>query len=269
MLRSILILFVFTVIGLISGVVTWINWNWHVGLNVFAGSFVLGIVTASVSMMFVKELSTLDIFLPIPLSIVWSIIVYPIKMITTDLLAPPEMWGSAFLLTASLWMYKQKEMSRTWIIFPILTFLYEMLPISLPTDIDNLVMLGGSSTIITLQFLAWKKKSILAILPKQTDSLNSLVETRAIELSNCHNIVCDEREIEHHKSSMDLPSEETNPLQSQKGSSLREDLKILAPQVGSALFRNRFEIIRLIKNGYSRIAAKLSASQEQGSNTKQ
>ena len=81
--------------------------------------------------------------------------------------------------------------------------------------------------------------------------------------------MCDEREIEHHKSSMDLPSEETNPLQSQKGSSLREDLKILAPQVGSALFRNRFEIIRLIKNGYSRIAAKLSASQEQGSNTKQ
>ena len=124
MLRSILILFVFTVIGLISGVVTWINWNCHVGLNVFAGSFVFGIVTASVSMMFVKELSTLDIFLPIPLSIVWSIIVYPIKMITTDLLAPPEMWGSAFLLTASLWMYKQKEMSRTWIIFPILTFLY-------------------------------------------------------------------------------------------------------------------------------------------------
>lgn len=80
MLRSILILFVFSILGIISGIVAWINWGWLGGLNVFAGLFALGIISAAISMMLVKELSNVDIFLPIPLSIVWSIIIYPIKL---------------------------------------------------------------------------------------------------------------------------------------------------------------------------------------------
>jgi len=163
-------------------------------------------------------------------------------------------------------MYKQKEMSKAWIIFPVLTFIYQMLPITLPTDIDNFLMLGGSSSTLVLQFLVWKRKSHSPMLQAQTG------EAQVIEQSNPPFIVCDEQGVQEHESSTSFTSEKIDPLLGDKESSLQDDLKILAPQVKNTILRNRTEIIRLMKQGCNLVATKIRGSREsreQGNITKQ
>jgi hypothetical protein len=51
---------------------------------------------------------------------------------------------SGVLLSVGMLLYKKGRMAGWALILPSLTFVYEMLPIELPTDLDNIFALGGS-----------------------------------------------------------------------------------------------------------------------------
>lgn len=129
------------------------------GLNVFAGLFLIGFVISAVFIFFIKTLSTLDIFLPIPIAVVWTIVLFPLK-ISIDLISPATMVLSAFLLTYSLWIYKLKGMSKNWIVLPVLMFLYEMLPVNFPGPFDDAFAAAGSAgNALLLSIVALRSRS--------------------------------------------------------------------------------------------------------------
>lgn len=164
MWRSILILLIFTILGFILGIIGWVNWGWLMGFNMFAGMLLAGFIISFILIFFIKSLSTVDVFLPIPISIIWCAILLPLK-VSTDLISPATMILSGFLLSYSLWMYKQKELSKGWIAIPVLVFLYEMTPITFPGPFDNAFAAAGSSgNAILLSIAALRKKPLLSLL---------------------------------------------------------------------------------------------------------
>lgn len=170
MLKSLFVLFVFSVVGLLAGVISWINWGFLVGFEVFVGCFLLGFTFSAASIFFIKTLSTLDVFLPIPVSLVWCILILPLK-VSTDLISPVTMVLSAFLLTYSLWMYKQRQMSKAWIVIPILMFLYEMLPVDFPGPFDDMLAVVGSTGSALLQSIViLRSKSLFNSTSKVSDA---------------------------------------------------------------------------------------------------
>jgi hypothetical protein len=48
---------------------------------------------------------------------------------------------------------KQYKMDKKWLILPALVFLYEMLPINIPGPVDDTFALGGSVSVVFIQFL--------------------------------------------------------------------------------------------------------------------
>jgi hypothetical protein len=47
--------------------------------------------------------------------------------------------------------------SSGWLILPFLTFLYEILPIDLPTDLDNILGLSATTTIEVIAFFKGRR----------------------------------------------------------------------------------------------------------------
>jgi len=100
MWRSIFLLFGFFVLGFIAGSMSWINWNWKVGLNVFAVFSCFGIISAVANLFTIKRISNIDIFLPIPLAIFWAIILLPFE-ISSLFFSAGTLIGAAFMLSIS------------------------------------------------------------------------------------------------------------------------------------------------------------------------
>jgi hypothetical protein len=122
----------------------------------------LGFAISAISICFLKSISTVDVFLPIPISVIWCVILFPLK-VSTDLISPATMIASAFLLTWSLWLYKEKKVEKGWIIVPILMFLYEMLPVNIPLPFDDVLAVGASGGNMALKLLYFKSTGISLI----------------------------------------------------------------------------------------------------------
>jgi hypothetical protein len=157
MWRSIVILISFSILGLLAGGITWANTSFLMGLNVLAAVFGVGFVIAVGLLFFIKSFSLVDVFLPIPLSVVWSVILLPLH-VSSGLFTAATAIGSGLVLSLCLWMYRAGNMSKFWIIFPIIVFLYEMLPIAIPGPFDDAFAFGGSFVSLLLGSLVSRIK---------------------------------------------------------------------------------------------------------------
>ena len=63
------------------------------------------------------------------------------------------MLGSAAVLTLSMMICRRRNMDRRWMILPMLTWLYELFPYTLPGPIDEYLAFGGAATVLVWQFL--------------------------------------------------------------------------------------------------------------------
>ena len=117
----------FSLIGLVIG---WIDKGFKFGILVALIIFGIFSLIAVIKLFFIKELSYLDVFFPIPLALLWSMVLTPFTL-GEDIFSVPAVVGSAFILTLSLWKVKQSKGSIAWIIIPVLGFIYEMLPINI------------------------------------------------------------------------------------------------------------------------------------------
>ncbi len=162
MWRSILFIFLFTFLGFVAGILSWIHWNWKIGLEVFVIVSCIGLIAAVINVFTIRRISTVDIFLPIPLAVFWTIILFPLH-ISSGFFSAGTFIGSAFMLSISLWLLKENKMNKTWIIFPTVVYLYEMLPVSIPGPFDDLFAFGGTSASVFLQLVATKYLKVSAI----------------------------------------------------------------------------------------------------------
>jgi hypothetical protein len=147
MWKSLLLVVVSVPLSFALGLAVWIGSNWKAGLITCCCTFAACLVIASVMAFFTRRLTLLDVFLPVVFSVLWSLILVPFSL-SADLFTAPGAIGSGFLLTLCLWkVYHQGGQEgggdRKWLIFPILVYIYEMLPVNLPGPFDDYFALTG------------------------------------------------------------------------------------------------------------------------------
>jgi hypothetical protein len=109
-----------------------------------------------------KRPSWLIIALPMVITIPWVAIMSPFKFVE-DVFSIPAALTSAFLLSSVLLAIRRKNLPFKWALLPLLCWLYECLPITLPGPIDEFLAVGGSGMDV---FWAWVKKPDKSNPPK-------------------------------------------------------------------------------------------------------
>lgn len=104
-----------------------------------------------------KGLSVMDCLMPFCISIVCGIAFAPISIFAGSLFSFATCIYSGVLLSLVLFLYMNGHIGWGYLVLPFLTFAYEILPIELPTDLDNILALSGTS-VNDLLALAERKK---------------------------------------------------------------------------------------------------------------
>ena len=111
-----------------------------------------------------KQLTISDCILPLIIGAISAIVFAPISILQLSFFSSVTCLAASLFLTITLFMYKAGRVSGGWLIFPFLVFLYEILPIEFPTDLDNILCFGGNITNLTFSLIFGK-----AILNKKSE----------------------------------------------------------------------------------------------------
>ena len=162
MWKSLLLVTVSAPVSILLGLAVWLGAGWKAGLVTCFCALAAGLVIATLMAMFTRRLTLFDVFLPVIFSAVWSLMLVPFSL-GEDLFTAPSAIAAGLLLTLCLWkVYHEPGQSRRWLIFPILVFLYEMLPVNLPGPFDDYFALTGDVAFYILYQLAGSHRRELA-----------------------------------------------------------------------------------------------------------
>lgn len=125
-------------IGIASGKSVGTLWGVIIGIVAFI--ICIAIITSFINRS--KTLTFVDCGLPFIISIIAAFTFAPIALFEGSLLSIGTCIYSGVLLSVGLILYKSDKLSGASLILPMLTFVYEILPIDLPTDLDNLIGLS-------------------------------------------------------------------------------------------------------------------------------
>lgn len=154
MWKSLLLVAVSVPVSIALGIAAWAAANWKAGLITSCSTFAACLVIATLMAFFTRRLTLFDVFLPVVFSALWSLLLVPFSL-GSDLFTAPAAIGAGLLLTLCLWKaYHEPGESRRWLIFPILVYVYEMLPINLPGPLDDYFALTGDVACFILYQLA-------------------------------------------------------------------------------------------------------------------
>ena len=154
MWQSILLFLLAFPFSALAGAIAWIAWNFKTGAWVALSVFALFAALSAARLLTLKTFSTVDLFLPIAAAAVWSLVLTPLEL-GSNLFSAPAAIGSALLLTLSLWRVRHQEMrGKGWLIYPVLVFIYEMLPVNIPGPVDDYLAFGSSAVTTVLHRFA-------------------------------------------------------------------------------------------------------------------
>lgn len=158
MWKSLLLAAVSAPVSIALGIAVWVGAGWKAGLSTCCCAFAAGLVMATLIAFFTRRLTLFDVFLPVVFSILWSLALMPFSL-GSDLFTAPAAIGAGLLLTLCLWKaYHEEGASRRWLIFPILVYIYEMLPVNLPGPLDDYFALTGDVASFLLYQLAMQHR---------------------------------------------------------------------------------------------------------------
>jgi hypothetical protein len=150
-------------------VIFWVENNLKSGVVAACSTFALCMVAATLMLFFVRRFSIADVFLPLAFSILWSMILFPLSL-GTELFTAPAAIGSGLVLTLCLWRaHHHENLSRYWLIFPFIVYVYEMLPINIPGPFDDYFSFGGDVVCAILYFSLTSLHKELPAAPGQPD----------------------------------------------------------------------------------------------------
>lgn len=143
------------VLACLAGI--WAGTYWHsilLGITTGIGVFLFCLCVSVLIMNSAKRLTTLDCILPVFISAISGVLFAPLSFVGNgSFFSSITCMGAGLFLCIVLFMYKQKRIPAGYLVLPFLTFAYELLPIELPTDIDNILALGGSGVNTWLAYL--------------------------------------------------------------------------------------------------------------------
>jgi hypothetical protein len=131
------------------------------GLLYSLGIFFVGIILTIIIVNTAKKLTTIDCILPLIISIICAVIFAPLHLLQAEIFSIMTCIGSGFIFSMTLFYYKAKKIGGGWLIIPALVFCYEILPINLPTEIDNFICLGGGLMNYFFSYISRKSKDDL------------------------------------------------------------------------------------------------------------
>ena len=145
------------VVATAVGIETGKRMGWCLGILAFVGAFWISSVgLRALINRYTSGLTVQDCLIPSILSILCSIVFLPMKLISANFFGPAECIFSGIVLSVCLFGYRAGRIKNPyWLTLPFLTFFYEILPINLPTDLDDLLALTANTFV---PFLAWTKK---------------------------------------------------------------------------------------------------------------
>ena len=154
MWKSLLVVVVSAPLSIAVGLAFWVAQNWRAGLIACFSTFAVCLVAATLLAFFTRRFTLVDVFLPLIFSVLWSLILMPLSL-GAELFAAPAAIGSGMLLTWCLWrVYHESgpnaSADRKWLIFPILVYVYAMLPIHIPGAFDDHFALSGDLACVLL-----------------------------------------------------------------------------------------------------------------------
>jgi hypothetical protein len=163
MWKSLLIVVVSVPLSIALGIAFWAAQGWKIGLIACFSTFAACLVAATLTAFFTRRFTLFDVFLPVIFSVIWSAILTPFSL-GADLFTAPAAIGAGLLLTLCLWkVHHEGGEGRRWLIFPILVYIYEMLPINIPGPIDDYFALTGDfASVILYQLIASHRKQLPA-----------------------------------------------------------------------------------------------------------
>ncbi|HBA60173.1 MAG TPA: hypothetical protein DCZ92_05045 [Elusimicrobia bacterium] len=137
-------------------VIGWAARDLRTGVIAGAAVFTVFFVASIVSLFFIKTYTYLDAALPLVFAVFWSAALAPFSF-GASLFSAPAFIGAALVLGACMALAKRWETDKRWLIFPAIVFLYEMLPLNIPGQFDDLFALSGSVGYSLVLFLkrAW------------------------------------------------------------------------------------------------------------------
>jgi hypothetical protein len=160
MWKSVALIFLAFPLSITAWIMFWAGENWRAGLVAGASTFALCLIAATVMLFFVKKLSLADVFLPVVFSVIWSVILTPLSL-GAEIFTAPAAIGSGFLLTLCLWRYYHDNgIGRYWLIFPVIVYVYEMLPVNIPGPFDDYFCFAGdvASTVLFFAVTSGRKE---------------------------------------------------------------------------------------------------------------
>ncbi len=150
MWRSLLLGAISIPLSFVAFLIGWSAGSFKTGLISGLCVFVLFFLAAIVVLLFTRRISPVDVFLPIPIAVLWSVILIPFSL-GTEVFTAPSCIGSAILLSMSLWMIRKGDLPNAWAVIPATVFAYEMLPINIPGPFDDWFAFGGDAVYLLVQ----------------------------------------------------------------------------------------------------------------------
>lgn len=132
--------FPFTVLAFMIG---WAAADLRTGFLAGACVFTLFFLAALVSLAFIRSYEYADALLPPAFAVVWSLALAPFSFGAT-LFSAPAFIAAGALLGGCMAMAKYYGTGLKWLWFPAVVFLYEMLPVNIPGQFDDMFALAGS-----------------------------------------------------------------------------------------------------------------------------
>ena len=132
--------FPFTLLAFLIG---WAARDLRAGLLAGAVVFTVFFVASVVSLFFIKKYSYIDAALPAVFAAFWSLVLAPFSF-GASLFSAPAFIGAAVMLGACMAIAKRFALQKSWLLFPAVVFLYEMLPVNIPGQFDDMFALTGA-----------------------------------------------------------------------------------------------------------------------------
>lgn len=143
-LRGCLFAVISPIFAIILGIAIGKDHGFWYGLLAGFGAMTIAGIIAAILMNSGGKLTIADCVIPTILSVISGIVFAPLQLFEGSPFSAATCIFSGVLLSVGMWLHKRGRLSGPALIFPSLTFVYELLPIELPTDLDNIFALGGS-----------------------------------------------------------------------------------------------------------------------------
>jgi hypothetical protein len=162
MWKSILLLLMAVPLSIALFFIFWATYNWRAAVIAGSSTFALCLVGATLLLLFTRSFSLFDVFLPLIFSVLWSLFLVPFSL-GVEIFYAPSAIGAGIILTLCLWRtYHNDGAGKQWLIFPLLVYIYEMLPINIPGPFDDYFAFGGD---IVYAILFYSKTTVMKQLP--------------------------------------------------------------------------------------------------------